>query len=86
MTEQQLQALGPALTRYLEPFLFCCGYTQTFAHLGTYVRGLLSDLPRKSVEPIALRGGTPVRTLQEFLKDHLWDFARLRDGLQEPHR
>jgi SRSO17 transposase len=82
MTEQQLQSLGPALTRYLEPFLFCCGYTQTFAHLDTYVRGLLSDLPRKSVEPIALRGGTPVRTLQEFLKDHVWDFARLRDGLQ----
>src|SRR4051794_13517224 len=82
MTEQQLQALGPALTRHLAPFLFCCGYTQTFAHLGTYVRGLLSDLPRKSVEPIALRGGTPVRTLQEFLKDHLWDFGRIRDGLQ----
>jgi SRSO17 transposase len=82
MTEQQLQALGPALTRYLEPFLFCCGYTQTFAHLNTYVRGLLSDLPRKSVEPMALRGGTSVRTLQEFLKDHVWDCARLRDGLQ----
>jgi DDE superfamily endonuclease len=59
----------------LDPFLFCCGYTQTFAHLNTCVRGLLSDLPRKSVEPIALRGGTPVRTLQEFLKDHAWDFG-----------
>jgi SRSO17 transposase len=82
MTEQQLRALGPALDKYLAPFLFCCGYTQTFAHLNTYVRGLLSDLPRKSVEPIALRAGTPIRTLQEFLKDHLWDFHRLRDGLQ----
>jgi len=82
MTEQQLRALGPALDRYLEPFLFCCGYTQTFAHLNTYVRGLLSDLPRKTCEPVALAAGTPVRTLQEFLKDHLWDCARLRDGLQ----
>ena len=82
MTEQQLRALGPALDRYLAPHLFCCAYTQTFGHLNTYVRGLLSDLPRKSVEPIALRAGTPVRTLQEFLKDHRWDFARLRDGLQ----
>jgi SRSO17 transposase len=82
MTEQQLRALGPALDRYLAPFLFCCDYTQTFDHLNTYVRGLLSDLPRKSVEPIALRAGTPVRTLQQFLKDHLWDFAHLRDGLQ----
>src|SRR5438034_8946715 len=82
MTEQQLRALGPALSRFLDDYLFCCGYTQTFAHLGTYVRGLLSDLPRKSVEPLALRGGTPVRTLQEFLKDHAWDFGRLRDRLQ----
>src|SRR5437762_14087073 len=82
MTEQQLRTLGPALDDFLTPYLFCCGYTQTFDHLNTYVRGLLSDLPRKSVEPIALRGGTPVRTLQEFLKDHRWDFRRLRDGLQ----
>src|SRR2546423_5339712 len=82
MTEQQLRALGPTLNRYLEPFLFCCAYTQTFDHLHTYVHGLLSDLGRKSVEPIALRAGTPVRTLQQFLKDHVWDFARCRAELQ----
>jgi SRSO17 transposase len=81
MTEQQLQALGPALADFLDPFLFCCGYTQTFAHLRTYVRGLLADLPRKSVEPIALQAGTPARTLPEFLKDHDWDFAAVRDRL-----
>src|SRR5437588_2744996 len=82
MTEQQLLALEPALAAYLDRFLFCCDYTQTFDHLGTYVRGLLSDLPRKSVEPIALKAGTPVRTLQEFLKDHAWHFDRARDLLQ----
>src|SRR5438477_11256204 len=82
MTEQQLADLGPALSDFLDRFLFCCGYTQTFAHLGTYVRGLLSDLPRKSVAPIALHAGTPVRTLQEFLKDHAWDAQRVRQHLQ----
>jgi SRSO17 transposase len=82
MTEQQLQALGPALADFLDEFLFCCDYTQTFAHLGTYVRGLLSDLPRKSIEPIALQAGTPARTLQEFLKDYAWDFAEVRQRLQ----
>src|SRR5262245_52691166 len=81
MTEQQLRALQPALARFLNPLLFCCAYTQTFGHLGTYVRGLLSDLPRKSVEPIALKAGTPVRTLQEFLKDHAWDCAAVRQHL-----
>jgi len=83
MTEYQLRALGPALADYLDRFLFCCGYTQTFAHLGTYVRGLLAELPRKSVEPIALKAGTPVRTLQEFLKDHDWDGDRVRQLHQE---
>src|SRR5438874_12545635 len=82
MTEQQLRALGPALSRFLDDYLFCCGYTQTFAHLSTYVRGLLSDLPRKSAEPIALQAGTPVRTLQEFLKDHDWDADEVRDLFQ----
>ena len=82
MTEQQLANLGPALAHFLDRFLFCCAYTQTFGHLSTYVQGLLSDLPRKSVEPIALRAGTPVRTLQEFLRDHAWDFSAVRDGLQ----
>src|SRR5277367_6417849 len=82
MTEQQLRALQPALTDFLDPFLFCCAYTQTFAHLRTYVTGLLSDLPRKSVEPIALRAGTPVRTMQQFLKDHDWSYTRFRQQLQ----
>lgn len=82
MTEEQLDELGPALDDFLRPFLFCCNYTQTFAHLHTYCRGLLSDLPRKSVEPIALASGCAVRTLQEFLRDHQWSFAEVRAGLQ----
>jgi SRSO17 transposase len=82
MTEEQLDALGPAFEGFLEPYLFCCGYTQTFGHLHTYCRGLLSDLPRKTCEPIALASGTAVRTLQEFLRDHTWEFAEVRALLQ----
>jgi SRSO17 transposase len=82
MTESQLRALEPTLAAFLQRFLFCCAYTQTFGHLGTYVRGLLSDLPRKTVEPIALQAGTPVRTLQEFLRDHDWQSDRVRAHLQ----
>ena len=82
MTEEQLDGLGPALDDFLRPYLFCCGYTQTFAHLHTYCKGLLSDLKRKSVEPIALASGCAVRTLQEFLRDHLWRYADVRQQLQ----
>jgi SRSO17 transposase len=83
MTEAQIRALEPALASFLDRYLFCCDYTQTFDHFATYCRGLLSDLPRKSVEPIALAAGTPVRTLQEFLKDHGWSFPRARDFHQK---
>ena len=69
-------SLPLALSAYLDRYLFCCGYTQTFAHLHTYCKGLLSDLQRKSVEPIALASGCAVRTLQEFLRDHQWQHPR----------
>jgi SRSO17 transposase len=77
MTSAQLDALGPALATFLERFEPRFRSTPTFGHLRTYARGLLSDLPRKTAEPIARASGTPVRTLQEFLRDHLWD----HDGL-----
>jgi SRSO17 transposase len=83
MTSEQIEALGPALSCFLEQFLFCCGDTRTFDHMGTYCQGLLSDLARKSVEPIALAGGTAVRTLQEFLRDHAWRQNDVRDLLQQ---
>jgi SRSO17 transposase len=83
MTPEQIEQLGPAFADYLQQFLFCCDYTQTFHLLGVYCRGLLSELPRKTCEPIALASGTAVRTLQEFLKDHAWSYRLARDTLQE---
>ena len=82
MTAEQVAALGPAFTDYLRCFRPCFITKKTFKHLGTYGRGLLSDLPRKSVEPIALAAGCAVRTLQEFLTHHVWDEGRMRDELQ----
>jgi SRSO17 transposase len=83
ITPQQIEGLTPAFADYLQQFLFCCGYTQTFHLLGVYCRGLLSDLPRKSAEPIALYAGTAVRTLQEFLRDQLWSFEQVRTTHQQ---
>jgi SRSO17 transposase len=83
MTPEQIAQLGPAFAAYLQPFLFCCAYTQTFDLLGVYCRGLLSDLKRKTCEPVALYAGVAVRTLQEFLKDHVWSFDQVRTLLQQ---
>src|SRR6188768_698525 len=82
MTEQEIAELGPAFARYLERFRGCFLQKRSAAHFGTFCRGLLSDLPRKSVEPIALEAGTAVRTLQEFLVTARWDHDRARDTLQ----
>src|SRR5205809_4510770 len=83
MTPEQIQELEPAFADYLLQFFPCCAYPQTFHLLEVYCRGLLSDLPRKSVEPIALAAGTAVRTLQEFLRDHVWDQDQMRNQLQQ---
>lgn len=82
MTEQEITALGPAFAAYLRRFRGSFGQARTAKHFDTYCRGLLSDLPRKSVEPIALAGGAAVRTLQEFLVTARWDHAQARDTLQ----
>src|SRR6478672_3525030 len=78
MTEQEIAGLGPAFASYLGRFRGCFLQKRTAAHFDTYCRGLLSELPRKSVEPIALAAGTPVRTLQEFLTLLKWDENRMR--------
>ena len=82
MTEQEITALGPAFAAYLRRFRGSLGQDRTAGHFGTYCRGLLCDLPRKSVEPIALAAGTAARTLQEFLTAARWDHDDARDTLQ----
>ena len=82
MTEQEIAGLGPAFATYLGRYRDCFLQKRTAAHFDNYCRGLLSDLPRKTVEPIALEAGTAVRTLQEFLTTARWDHDHMRDLLQ----
>lgn len=83
MDAEQIRRLRPELRRYLREFDDCFSNSATRAHLPVYVRGQLSDLPRKSVEPIALAEGVAPRTLQEFLALLDWDQALLVDHTQQ---
>lgn len=83
MTIDQIRSLAPALTEFLDEFAECFGRSEPRQHLGHYVRGQLSNLQRKSVEPIAVFNGIPPRTLQEFLRSDVWDQAMARDRIQE---
>ena len=82
MNEQQVAELAPQFKSLLKGFRPHFATVRGFEHLGTYSRGLLSDLARKSAEPIALAAGSAVRTLQEFLTFHAWDELGVRDRLQ----
>ncbi len=82
MTTEQILALGTAFAAFLRLFADCFCQQRSRDHLLAYCRGLLCDLPRRSVEPIALASGTAVRTLQEFLATARWDHPRARDTLQ----
>jgi SRSO17 transposase len=82
MTDQEIAALGPAFAGHLKGYRDCFLQERTATHFDNYCRGLLSDLPRKSVEPIALACGTAVRTLQEFLTTADWRHLRAREKLQ----
>lgn len=83
MTAQQIHSLKPALSRFLRRFDGCFEKFETRCHLSEYVQGQLSDLPRKSVEPMAHLAGVPPRTLQEFLSLSHWDQERLRRRVQQ---
>lgn len=78
-----IRELKPELEEFLHRFDDCFSRRDTRAHLKSYVGGQLSDVKRKNVEAMALEGGVPVRTLQEFLSQHKWDEDRMRDRLQQ---
>lgn len=83
MDADQIRRLQPLLDRYVAEFADCFSRSDSRGHLPVYLRGQFSDLPRKSVEPIALAAGVPPRTLQQFLSLLDWNHERLRRRLHE---
>ena len=82
MNADQLGSLQPALAALLDQFRPYFKREPTFKHMQSYLAGLMADLKRKSIEPIALAAEVPVRTLQEFLSQFVWDDGRVDDHLQ----
>ena len=83
MDISKLEELRPRLDDFLSRFADCIKTLPSRRHLRTYVNGQLGPLGRKSVEPIALEAGVPVRSLQEFLEIHRWDEAKLGARVRE---
>jgi SRSO17 transposase len=82
MTVDQILSLEEPLAAFLAEFDVCFPRSEPRGHLATYVKGQLSDLPRKSIEPMADQAGVPRRTLQEFVSWSEWPAEGMRDRLQ----
>ena len=81
MDANTIKDMGRKLKTFLAEFDDCFGRSDQRAHLQTYINGQLSDLERKSIEPIAIAADVPPRTLQYFLSNAPWDGPRLRNRL-----
>jgi SRSO17 transposase len=82
MDIEQIKSIGKELNTFLSKFDDCFSRSGSRQNLRVYVEGQLSNLSRKSIEPIALAANIPPRTLQCFLSILPWDRQRLRDKLQ----
>jgi SRSO17 transposase len=60
------------LARFAEPFAACLGGEAQREHLGEYIAGLVSDVPRKSAEAIAYLHDQERQALQKFLGQTPW--------------
>lgn len=68
LDETEVKGLGDKLCTYLNEFTEACYNGKQMKLICTFIKGLFSNLVRKSIEPIALRYGdkTGVRNLQMF--------------------
>lgn len=80
---KELKRVPRELNLFLRGFRSCIKTKKSQAHFRTYIEGQVSDLERKSVEPMALKAGMAPRSLQEFLGLHRWDEEALRQRVQE---
>ena len=83
MDADQIRSLQPAMAAFAADFRDCFKRQATFEHFQRYMLGLQTELDRKSIEPIALAAGVPVRTLQEFLQFFKWDHQRVNARMQQ---
>lgn len=79
LNAEEVEQLGTLLDEYLAYFQDCYQRREQQEHGETFVKGLLSDLDRKSIEPIALRyqGEKAVRPMKFFFQRSPWDEPKM---------
>ena len=85
LNEDTVLEIGDYFITFLDHFEDSFSRQAQKRNAEVYIKGLLSDLERKSIEPIALEYLDPkgVRTLQQFLVDSPWDDTTMKHLYQE---
>jgi SRSO17 transposase len=81
MVPRDLEACLDRLKDFTEPFVRLLPRSQLHGHAQSFIRGLVSDLERKSTEPIAEREGRQCHALQRFIGWSPWAHEPLLDEL-----
>ena len=69
------------LEEFLKPFLKLFTRREQREHASVYVNGRLRELPRRTMEPIAIDRGLKRRPLQHFVGAGKWDDAPIRSKI-----
>lgn len=72
LAAEDIHQMVAELEHFYAEFRSCFARCDQATHGWVYLKGLLSDLPRKVTERIALRFGKCVRSLQHFLGQSSW--------------
>lgn len=87
VTADTVNSCSVHLNRFLNRYLPLFYRQEQRGHAATYVRGLLSGLDRKSIEPIANQAGIHRKDLQYFVGCGAWDdekaMAEMRQHVRE---
>ena len=81
MDTRQLQALDRRLADFLSTLTASMGRAERRRWAEVYVRGLLLDGERKSIEPLAARAGGDVQGLQQFIGQSPWAAEAVQQAL-----
>ena len=78
MTLEEIAAVRPRLVDFTAEMLGGLARKDQRAAGELYVRGLLTDGQRKSMEPMAARLGIDHQRLQQFITSSTWDYVAVR--------
>jgi SRSO17 transposase len=82
VSPDDVRACRDHISRVLKRYLPLFYRQEQRDHAATFVRGLLSGVERKSIEPIAYQAGLPRKNLQMFVGQGAWDDEAVNAEMQ----